>query len=253
MARRKAAGFFDGATNFEINGGVFNEIGGNLNQYYTTHHAVQHNIVHGDYTRYNSPTIVNFGQPRPPPPFNRVNRNVLPPPAFPGFNPGNQSGPIRGFGRGSSPGVRMEPYSTAARGFEQESPTQRPQSRSNRSPGRGGSAPSPHDRHPVSPVSDRGPEVYPRAPRYPQPGSSSAPRRSYDPWAYTPSSQMPPPPSPAGAAYRTPEPAEDDKTSDGGSDDESDDESDSFSPTSSAVPSGAPASNSNDGRRSKSV
>ncbi|KAJ7040821.1 hypothetical protein C8F04DRAFT_1082286 [Mycena alexandri] len=252
MARRKPTGFFDGATNFEINGGVFNEIGGDLNQYYTTHHAVQHNIVHGDFTRYNSPTIVNFGLSPPPPPFNHINRNILPPPGFPTFNHGNPSGPVRGLGRGCSSGVRMEPYNTA-RGFE---PTPSSQSRSNR-PGRGGSAPSPYHPHPSSPVPDRGPEVYPRSPQYPQPGSSSSPRRFYDPWAYTPPPQMPPPPSPAGAAYRNPNPAEDDAISDGGSvdtDDESDEESDPSSPTASAVPSWASAgpSNSND-RRSKSV
>ncbi|KAJ7176572.1 hypothetical protein C8R46DRAFT_1076688 [Mycena filopes] len=237
MSRPKPTGFFDGASNFEIRGGTFNEVAGDLNQYYTTHQAVQHNIISGNYTRYNSPTIVNFGQSPPPPPLHRN----PPPLTYPSFNRGNPSplGPTRGAARADihAAGLRMEPYPTAhGYDYKQQSPPQSPSFRSNRALGRGGSgAYSPSDKNPSS---DRGTGVYPRFRHHPNQqsgsGTGSASRRSQDPWAYIPAPQTARPPSPPRGPYRGPKAAEEDLTSDGDSskvDEETDEESDTSSLT----------------------
>ncbi|KAF7368992.1 hypothetical protein MVEN_00225800 [Mycena venus] len=215
--------FFDGCTNFEISGGTFNDVRGNLNQRRVNHYNVQYNNVNGNLTRYNSPTIVNFGGPAP-----MFNHNTADPPP-----------PRRGAGRGNY-AVRMEPYSTV-RGSEPIA--QIPAFRPNRIPSRGG-VPSPHDANPsqASPSPNRERGVPPRARStqnyLSQPsGSTSGPlngRRRGDSWAYSP------PPMPSFASpfsYRDEETMSDSESLQ--SEDESDDESGadvpSFLPSENAV------------------
>ncbi|KAJ6567760.1 hypothetical protein DFH09DRAFT_443179 [Mycena vulgaris] len=204
-------GFFAGCTNFEISGGVFNDIAGDLNQFSSQHFAVQYNQVNGDMARYNSPTIVNFGGQAPP-----MAPNLR-------YDPGR---PRRGAGRGNHSGIRMAPYSNS-RGSEQSA------FQADRISGRGG-IPSQYNGNPSWPAPQGG--AHPRAQHPPQhppqhPGADggflNAARRE-NPWTYIP----PPMPSPSShPSHRNPEPA-DDTLSDAESpesgdegDDQSDDES----------------------------
>jgi len=211
------AGFFSGCTDFEISGGTFNDVRGNLNQRRVNHYNVQYNSVNGNLTRYNSPTIVNFGVPP-----RMFDHNLADPP------PPQR----RGAGRGNLSGVRMEPYST---GRGPEPFAQLPPPRTNRIPGRG-DVPSPYESNPsqATPIPNRGHGIPPRAQSTPHylPQSSGSANRSFndrrrgDPWAYSP---PPMPPSVSPVSYRDVRPTEDETISDGEtmhSEDGSDDESD---------------------------
>ncbi|KAJ6554073.1 hypothetical protein B0H10DRAFT_2123934 [Mycena sp. CBHHK59/15] len=87
-------GFFQGATNFEISGGTFNDIAGDLNQYHTYHFAAEFNNIQGDSTRVNSPTIVNY--------------HSQPPPFIPNRSHTEPAAAWRGAGRG----IRRATYNT---------------------------------------------------------------------------------------------------------------------------------------------
>ncbi|KAJ7705280.1 hypothetical protein B0H17DRAFT_663873 [Mycena rosella] len=227
MSSRERPGFFSGSSNFHISGGTFNDVSGDLNQYYTHNFDVQYNQVNGNITRYNSPTIVNF---------------AFPPSTAPYLRHSDAGGPRRGAGRGNSSGTRTAPYNTITRGSGQyASPP--PHNRTSRMPGRGGPVSSPDAYSSAGTPISQGPSLPPRtSPRTVRQGSSNSSgtalpeqsgsgNRSLDhfrhdtSWAYTPSYTPPPAPAPP-AIPRNPGPDEGATDSEYSSESEDGDESD---------------------------